>query len=146
MRHRRRYKKLRRYSEHRISMLKTLFKNIINSPKLEIVTTTARAKALVNYSSKYITFAKKAAKIKELLNNAPEEEKPKLRTQLVNFSRKIYSVLRDKKMVKALIDLGVVLNSAKKGESGSVGGYFKIYRLGFRRGDAAPVALVKLVS
>jgi len=146
MRHRRRYKKLRRYSEHRISMLKTLFKNIINSPKLEIVTTISRAKALVNYSSKYITLAKKAAKIKELLNNVPEEEKPKLRTQLVNFSRKIYSVLKDKKMVKSLIDLGVVLNSAKKGESGSVGGYFKIYRIGFRRGDAAPVALVKLVS
>lgn len=146
MRHKKRYKKLGRYSEHRLSMLKTLFKNILNSPKLQILTTISRAKALVNYSSKYITFAKKAAKIKELLNNVPDEEKAKLRVQLVNLSRKMYSVLKDRKMVKALIDLGVVLNSAKKGESGSVGGYFKIYKLGFRRGDAAPVALVKLVS
>ncbi|MFN3478266.1 MAG: bL17 family ribosomal protein [bacterium] len=140
MRHRKRYKKLRRYTEHRLSMLKSLLKNIISNPKLEIVTTTARAKALLNFASKIFTYSKKAAKIKNLINNAPEDQKPILKTQIINLSRKMYKYLGDRKLVKSMIDIGSILNSKNKEK----GGYFSLYRLGFRRGDSAPQTLVKL--
>lgn len=140
MRHRKRYKKLRRYTEHRLSMLRNLVKNIINSPKLEIVTTVARAKALAKFGSKLLTYSLKAAKIKNMVNNAPDEQKEKLKSQIVNLSRKIYQLLGDRKLVKSAIDLGSLLNSKNKEK----GGYFCIYRVGFRKGDSAPQAIVKI--
>ncbi|MCX7758561.1 MAG: bL17 family ribosomal protein [bacterium] len=140
MRHRKRYKKLRRYTEHRLSMLRNLMKNVITSPRLEIVTTLARAKSLSNFGSKLLTYSRKAAKIKALINNAPEDKKEKLKTELVNLSRKIYSYLGDRKLVKSSIDLGSILNSKNKEK----GGYFSIYRVGFRRGDSAPQAIIRI--
>lgn len=140
MRHRKRYKKLRRYTEHRLSMLKNLFKNIIASPRLEIVTTLARAKSLSKFASKILTYCRKAAKIKSLINTAPEDKKEKLKTELVNLSRKIYTYLGSRKLVKSAIDIGSLLNSKNKEK----GGYFSIYRVGFRRGDCAPQALIRI--
>ncbi|MEN3015744.1 MAG: L17 family ribosomal protein [bacterium] len=140
MRHRKRYKKLGKYTEHRISMLKNLLKSIISSPKLEIVTSIAKAKALSKFGSKVITYCKKAAKIKNLINNSPEEQKNTLKSKLVNLSRKIYQYLGNRKLVKSAIDLGTVLNSKNKDK----GGYFSIYRIGFRKGDCCPQAIVKI--
>lgn len=140
MRHRKRYKKLGRYTEHRISMLKNLLKNLIKSPRLEIFTTLARAKALQRFGSKVLTYAKKAAKIKNLINNAPEDQKEKLKTQLVNLSRKIYEYVGDRSLVKSAIDIGSMINSKNKEK----GGYLSIYRVGFRRGDAAIKALIRI--
>ena len=139
MRHRKRYKKLRRYTEHRISMLKNLLKSIISNPKFEIVTTLARARALSKFGSKVLTYCKKAAKIKSMINNLPEEQKPKFKRELVNLSRKIYTYLGDRKLVKSAIDLGTLINTKKE-----KGGYFSIYRIGFRKGDSAIQALVRI--
>lgn len=115
-------------------------KNVITSPRLEIVTTLARAKSLSSFGSKILTYSRKAAKIKALINNAPEDKRDKLKTELVNLSRKIYSYLGDRKLVKSSIDLGSILNSKNKEK----GGYFSIYRVGFRRGDSAPQAIVRI--
>jgi len=141
MRHRKRYKKLRRYTEHRLSMLKNLLKNLILSPRLELVTTLARARALQRFGSKFLTYCRKAANLKMLINKAPEDQKQKLNNNLVNLLRKVYKVLGDRKLVKAAVDVGSLLNS-KNIESG----YISTYRLGFRRGDAAPQVLVKIKS
>jgi len=117
MRHRQGYRKLNRTSSHRLAM----FRNMTNSLfRHELITTTLpKAKELRRVAEPLITLGKDAT----------------LANRRLAFNR-----LRDRDMVVKLFDeLGP--RYAKRN-----GGYLRILKCGFRKGDNAPLALVELVD
>ena len=117
MRHKLSHRKLNRTSEHR----KALFKNMLNSViKYEqIFTTLPKAKELKPKIDKVITLGKKGT-----LKNKKD----------------LFSKLQDKQnAVKVSSVLSKRYNSRK-------GGYCRIIRAGYRKGDLAPMAFIELVD
>ncbi len=117
MRHRQGYRKLNRTSSHRLAM----FRNMTNSLfKHELITTTLpKAKELRRVAEPLITLGKE----------------PTLANRRLAFNR-----LRDREMVVKLFDeLGPRYGKRN-------GGYLRILKCGFRKGDNAPLAMVELVD
>lgn len=117
MRHNNALRKLNRSSSHRAAM----FRNMSNSLlRHEIIKTTLpKAKELRRYVEPVITLAKK----------------PSLSNRRLAFSR-----LRDREIVvKLFSELGPRYEARP-------GGYLRILKYGFRKGDNAPMALVELVD
>lgn len=125
MRHRVAKNKLSRYGSHRRALLRNLAKELFDHGS--IVTTVAKAKALRSFAEKLIAKAIKAATVQD-------------RTKSVALRRVINRELNDRKLTNRLVE-----EIAKK-YVGRNGGYVRILRLGFRRGDAAEMALVQLVE
>ncbi len=117
MRHNNALRKLNRSSSHRIAM----FRNMSNSLlRHEIITTTLpKAKELRRFVEPVITLGKK----------------PSLSNRRLAFNR-----LRDREIVSKLFsELGPRYEMRP-------GGYLRILKYGFRKGDNAPMALVELVD
>ena len=117
MRHNNALRKLNRSSSHRIAM----FRNMSNSLlRHEIITTTLpKAKELRKFVEPVITLGKKSS----------------LSNRRLAFNR-----LRDREIVSKLFsELGPRYEMRP-------GGYLRILRYGFRKGDNAPMALVELVD
>lgn len=117
MRHNNAFRKLNRTSSHRAAM----FRNMTNSLlRYEVIKTTLpKAKELRRFVEPMITLGKSAT-----LNN-----------RRIAFNR-----LRDRDMVtKLFVDLGPRYTSRP-------GGYLRILKYGYRKGDNAPMALVELVD
>ena len=117
MRHRQSGKHLNRTSSHR----KAMFMNMANSLfKHELIQTTLpKAKELRRVVEPMITRAKEDS---------------------VHARRTLFSKLRDKEMVGKLFS---VLGPRYKERPG---GYLRILKCGFRKGDNAPMAYVELVD
>jgi len=117
MRHRHGLRKLNRTSSHRLAMLRNMANSLLRH---ELITTTLpKAKELRRVVEPIITLGKK----------------PSLSNRRLAFSR-----LRDREMVvKVFGELGP--RYAKRN-----GGYLRILKHGFRRGDNAPMALVELMD
>jgi len=117
MRHGHGLRKLNRTSSHRLAMLRNMTVSLLRHE--EITTTLPKAKALRRVVEPIITLGKK----------------PSLANRRLAFSR-----LRDRGMVEKLFDdLGP--RYAKRN-----GGYLRILKTGFRKGDNAPLALVSLMD
>mgnify|MGYP001409927517 FL=1 len=117
MRHRHGLRKLNRTSAHRNAMLR----NMCNSLLLheQIKTTLPKAKELRRVVEPLITLGKK----------------PSLANRRLAFNR-----LRDRDMVVKIFDeLGPRYANRK-------GGYLRILKFGFRKGDNAPMAIVELMD
>ena len=117
MRHNNALRKLNRSSSHRMAM----FRNMSNSLlRHEIITTTLpKAKELRRFVEPVITLGKK----------------PSLSNRRLAFNR-----LRDREIVTKLFsELGPRYEMRP-------GGYLRILKYGFRKGDNAPMALVELVD
>ncbi len=117
MRHNNALRKLNRSSSHRTAM----FRNMSNSLlRHEIIKTTLpKAKELRRYVEPVITLGKK----------------PSLSNRRLAFNR-----LRDRDIViKLFSELGPRYETRP-------GGYLRILKYGFRKGDNAPMALVELVD
>ena len=117
MRHGHGLRKLNRTSSHRLAM----FRNMANSLlRHEVIRTTLpKAKELRRVVEPIITLGKK----------------PNLSNRRLAFSR-----LRDREMVVKVFDeLGPRYASRN-------GGYLRILKFGFRKGDNAPMALVELLD
>jgi len=117
MRHKHGYRKLNRTSEHR----KVLFKNMLNSLiKYEQITTTLpKAKELKPQIDKVITLGKK--------NNLQSK-------------KNLFSQLESKTSVEKLLK---ILSQRYEKRNG---GYSRVIRAGYRRGDDAPMAVIELVD
>ena len=117
MRHRHGLRKLNRTSSHRLAMLRNMTCSLL---KHEVIKTTLpKAKELRRVVEPIITLGKA----------------PSLANRRLAFNR-----LRDRDMVVKLFDeLGP--RYAKRN-----GGYLRILKFGFRKGDNAPMALVELVD
>ena len=117
MRHRLGLRKLNRTSSHRLAMLRNMTNSLLRHEA--ITTTLSKAKELRRVAEPIITLGKK----------------PSLANRRLAFNR-----LRDRDMVVKLFDeLGPRFASRS-------GGYLRILKYGFRRGDNAPMALVELLD
>ena len=117
MRHHKSGRKLNRTSSHRVAMFRNMAVSLLRHEQL--VTTLPKAKELRRVAEPLITLAKTAS----LANR-----------------RLAYSRLRDRDMVGKLFDdLGVRFKDRP-------GGYLRILKTGYRRGDSAPMALVQLTE
>jgi large subunit ribosomal protein L17 len=117
MRHAHGLRKLNRTSSHRLAMLRNMTVSLLRHE--EIRTTLPKAKELRRVVEPMITLGKK----------------PSLANRRLAFDR-----LRDRGIVEKLFDdLGP--RYAKRN-----GGYLRILKTGFRKGDNAPLALVTLMD
>ncbi len=110
------YRKLGRPTDHRKMMLRNLVTDLLRDGKIN--TTLTRAKETRKLAEKMITLAKRGD---------------------LHARRQVLSFVTDKEVVKVLFE-----EIAPKYQERN-GGYTKIYKLGPRRGDAAPMALIELV-
>jgi large subunit ribosomal protein L17 len=117
MRHRKTGRKLNRNSSHR----KAMFSNMTNSLfKHQLIKTTLpKAKELRRIAEPLITRAK---------------------TDTVANRRLVFSVLRDRKNVTLLFNSYAPVYKTRPG------GYLRILKCGYRKGDKAPMAYVELVD
>ena len=117
MRHGNGVRKLNRTTSHRLAMLRNMTVSLLRHE--EITTTVPKAKELRRVAEPMITLGKK----------------PSLANRRLAFDR-----LRDRDIVAKLFDdLGP--RYAKRN-----GGYVRILKTGFRKGDNAPLALVSLMD
>src|SRR3954451_7504301 len=117
MRHGLGLRKLNRTTSHRLAMLRNMTVSLLRHE--EITTTLPKAKELRRVAEPMITLGKK----------------PSLANRRLAYDR-----LRDRSIVEKLFDdLGP--RYAKRN-----GGYLRILKMGFRKGDNAPLALVSLMD
>ena len=121
MRHKHGYRKLGRDSEHRLALLRNLACDLIENEKIK--TTIPKAKELRRYIEKIITKAKD--------NN-------------FNTHRYVYSKLGSNKRAKAATKKAIEI-IAPKYENRN-GGYTRIIKTRFRRGDAAEMCIIEFVG
>lgn len=117
MRHCRRLRKLNRTSSHRKALLRNLCVSLLRHELIR--TTLPKAKALRRVVEKIITLGKSLSDARY---------------------KKAFAELRDKQVVKKLFEV------LGKRYSSRPGGYVRILKIGHRKGDAAPMALVELVD
>ncbi|HEB99047.1 MAG TPA: 50S ribosomal protein L17 [Thiotrichales bacterium] len=117
MRHRKSGRQLNRNSSHRKAMFRNMAASLLRH---EVITTTLpKAKELRRVAEPLITMAK---------------------TDSVHKRRLAFARLRDREVVTKLF------NELGPRYKDRPGGYLRILKMGFRAGDAAPMALVELVD
>ena len=117
MRHRVAGRKLSRHTKHRELMFRNMLVSLLQHERIR--TTLAKGKELRIWADKIITLAKK---------------------DTLHARRQAFARLRNETIVKKLFD-----EIAPK-MKGREGGYTRIYKMGWRQGDGAPLSLVELVS
>ncbi|WP_297446731.1 50S ribosomal protein L17 [Desulfurobacterium sp.] len=118
MRHRIKRKKLGRPTEHRVMMLRNLVTDLMEHGK--VVTTVARAKELRRLADKVITKAKGEDKVRAL--------------------REVLAIVTRKDVAFK------VVNEIAPKYADRNGGYTRLLHYDYRKGDAAPTAIVMLVE
>lgn len=135
MRHRVAGKKLGRSSAHRKALRRNLVTSLFYNGYVE--TTEAKAKAVRGHAEKVITLAKRGL--------AAAEEEPSRAVHARRLAEKrIHRWVRDEQGQWVDV-LGVLFEEIAPRYVDRPGGYTRIYKLGHRKGDAAPMALLELV-
>jgi large subunit ribosomal protein L17 len=141
MRHRVPGNRLNRPHDQHRAILRSLATELLRHD--EIFTTLSKAKAVKAEAEKMITLAKRShlSDYADLQKKAKEgnAEAQKQLASHVHVRRQIAAYVYDKEVVRRVYDV-----VAPRYES-RLGGYTRIIRAGFRRGDAAPMALIQLV-
>ncbi|HNZ07076.1 MAG TPA: 50S ribosomal protein L17 [Candidatus Cloacimonadota bacterium] len=117
MRHRVEGRKFGREMDARRLMICNLVKSMVEHGQIN--TTLAKAKELRSYVDRIVTYGK---------NNT------------VHSRRLAYSVLGSRTLVKKLFD------EIAPAFQGREGGYTRVIKAGFRKGDAAPMAIIQFVE
>ncbi len=125
MRHRVAHRKLGRVTEHRIAMLRNQATALLRHE--HITTTVPRAKELRPFVERLITIAKRG--VADGANG-----------KALHARRLVLQDLQDREVVSKLFDTLAPRFAERPG------GYTRLLRLGFRKGDAAEVAQVELVG
>src|SRR3954465_12237819 len=126
MRHRVGQRKLGRVTEHRIAMLRNQAEALIRHERIE--TTVPKAKELRPFVERIITIAKRGL----AAGNA--------NAGALHARRMVLRDIQNRDVVSKLFDTIAPRFEARPG------GYTRILRLGFRRGDAAEIAQIELVG
>ena len=117
MRHNKKFNHLGRTASHRSAMLSNMAVSLIKHKR--ITTTLAKAKALKKFVEPLITRSK---------------------NDTTNSRRVVFRYLQDKDAVNELFkEISVKIGDRP-------GGYTRVIKLGFRKGDAAPIAFIELVD
>ncbi|MBL8923867.1 MAG: 50S ribosomal protein L17 [Myxococcaceae bacterium] len=117
MEHRVGYRKLQRTTSHRIAMLRNMVTSLLEHERIE--TTLPRAKEARRMAERIITLGKKGG---------------------------VHNVRLAQRDVKSRAVLQKVFGELKERYSKRAGGYTRILKGGFRRGDAADIAVLELVD
>ncbi len=117
MRHRLGLRKLNRTSSHRLAMFRNMTVSLLRHELIK--TTLPKAKELRRVAEPILTLGKT----------------PSLANRRLAFSR-----LRDREMVSKLFDELGPRYAARNG------GYLRILKFGFRKGDNAPMAMIELMD
>jgi large subunit ribosomal protein L17 len=117
MRHRVAGRKLSRHTQHRELMFRNMLVSLLQYERIK--TTLAKGKELRSWADRIISLGKKGT---------------------LHARRRAFALLRDKGIVKKLFD--EIAPRFKDRE----GGYTRVYQLGWRQGDGAPLSLVELVT
>ncbi len=117
MQHQVGYRKLGRPTAHRMAMLRNMVTSLIIEEKIE--TTLTRAKELRRIAERVVTLAKSGS---------------------LAARRRVMTMVNDPRAVRKLFS-----DMADRYRS-RPGGYTRIVRLGFRRGDSAPMSIIEYVS
>jgi large subunit ribosomal protein L17 len=126
VRHNLSYRKLGRVSEHRVALLRNQAIALLRHERIE--TTMPKAKELRPFVERLITIAKRGVAAGEANGKA------------LHARRLVLAELPDKDVVGKLFET-IAPRFAER-----PGGYTRILRVGFRRGDSAEVAHVELVG
>ena len=126
MRHRTSHRKLGRVTEHRISMLRNQATALIRHERIE--TTVPKAKELRPFVERIITIAKRGIAAGDANGRA------------LHARRLVLRDVQDKDVVAKLFDSIAPRFEARPG------GYTRILKLGYRKGDSAEVAQIELVG
>jgi len=132
MRHLKSGRKLKRTHSHRIALLKNLATSLFEHKKIE--TTTAKAKELRPYAEALITKAKHA------LQNEKGGKLPAGQTVDIHNRRIVAKHIQTKAVVQELFDTIAPMVETREG------GYCRITKTGFRRGDATQTSIIELVD
>lgn len=117
MRHQKKVKKLGRTASHRKAMLRNVASALIEHHQIR--TTLTKAKAVQSYIEKLISYGK---------------------NDTVHSRRLAFKMLQNRTLVKMLFDEIATTFGDRKG------GYTRVVKLGQRRGDGAPMAILQLVG
>lgn len=117
MRHRKAGNQLGRNTSHRRAMLRNMVTSLFKYEQIE--TTDAKAKAIRPIAEKMITLAKRGD---------------------LHARRQALSYMQDKEVTHRLFD------ELKGRFSNREGGYLRIVKKGFRKGDGASISVVQLLS
>ena len=136
MRHRVAHRKLGRVTEHRIAMLRNQATALLLHEHL--TTTVPRAKELRPFVERLITIAKRGGAPQGRV--ARGKDVNAVNGKLLNARRLVMQDLQDRDVVSKLFDT-IAPRFAER-----PGGYTRLLRLGYRRGDSAEVAQVELIG
>lgn len=114
MRHQLSHRKLGRTTSHRLAMLRNMVFSLVKHEKIE--TTLPKAKELRCLADRIITIGKRNTLVAR---------------------RQVFDVLRSKDAV------GKVFSKLAPRFMARQGGYTRIYKLGYRLGDSAPMAVIE---
>src|SRR5262252_10188929 len=126
MRHNVAHRKLGRVTEHRLAMLRNQAISLLRHERIE--TTIPKAKELRPFVERLITVAKRGLAAGEA--NA----------RVLNARRLVMEDVQDREVVSKLFDT-IAPRFAER-----PGGYTRLMRTGFRRGDSAETAMVELLG
>jgi large subunit ribosomal protein L17 len=125
MRHRVKRHRISRPKDHRMALLRNQARELVEHGS--IVTTVSKAKALKVFFDKLMSKAVKAAETDDKIKS-------------VNLRRQINRYLNDRRLTNKFVD------EIASRFSGRKGGYTRIIRIGYRRGDGAEMALIQLAE
>ena len=128
MRHRVSHRKLGRVTEHRIAMLRNQAQALLRFERIE--TTVPKAKELRPFVERIITIAKRGLAGGDSAANGKS----------LHARRLVLRDIQDRDVVSKLFDTIAPRFEARPG------GYTRILRIGYRRGDSAEVAQIELVG
>ncbi len=117
MRHRKSGRQLSRNSSHRWALMRNLVTALLREEKIQ--TTDPKAKELRRWADRVITLGKEGS---------------------LHARRQVLGIVQDKAVVRKLFD-----TIAPRFKS-RAGGYTRIIKIGWRRGDAAQMSMIELVA
>ena len=117
MRHRVAGRKLSRHTQHRELMFRNMLVSLLQHERIK--TTLAKGKELRSWVDKVITLGKQST---------------------LHAKRKAFALLRNHEIVRKLFD--EIAPKLKDRE----GGYTRVYKMGWRHGDGAPLSLIELIT
>jgi large subunit ribosomal protein L17 len=126
MRHRVAHRKLGRVTEHRLSMLRNQATSLLRYEHL--TTTVPKAKELRPFVERLITIAKRGVAGGDAKHHT------------LNARRLVMRDVQDREVVTKLFDTIAPRFASRPG------GYTRLLRLGFRKGDSAEIAQVELIG
>jgi len=135
MRHRKQRRKLGRTSAHRRAMYSNLLGALVEHGR--ITTTERKARELRSVAERSVT---RAAALGDILLKKPENLDVEDRARLVHAMRMVRRTLRSREAVLHLF------REVAPRYLGRNGGYTRLLKTGFRRGDGAPMALLEFVA